>query len=117
MHLNPPSGALDPSFRHTAVVSGIRRETGAAASRTLSLRARCCVLGGESVDQSSNAAAPTNMRQYTILLRRTDWPDHLPPQSGDSFLIESYPDMRVQQVNRFSADIWALTCLSKDYVP
>lgn len=104
--------AFAPFYDATAVIAGKRQETGETASRLLSLGAPCCVLGGELVDAANGAIAPTIERAYTLLIPMADWPDHLPPQSGDIATIATYPIMRVSTCVPLGTD-WCLTCLSK----
>lgn len=108
--------AFAPFYDATAIVSGKRRETGASAARDLSHTVPCCVLGGDLVDVSNNAGAPAIERSYTVMLRRADWPDHMPPQPGDALSIDGYPVMRASSVLPASAG-WSLSCRSKGVAP
>lgn len=111
MHLNPPAQATAPFYRHLAAVTGARRETGASASRALSLSVRCCVLGGNPVDAATGSGAPSDAREYSVSVRQADWPDHLPPQTGDVVAVDGFPSMRVLSVVPAS-QAWTMTCHS-----
>lgn len=109
--LSNPSAFAD-FYDATAIIAGKRRETGASTHRLLSLAVPACVLGCDPVDASNGSIAPVIERSYTILIRRADWPDHLPPQSGDVATIAEYPILLVQSVAPDSEG-WTLACISK----
>ena len=103
---------FDEFFADTAVISGSRREQ--SASRTLSLSVPCCLLGGEDpAELPSGALAPTYERMWRVVIRRADWPEHVPPQSGDSVTISGQPLLRVSSVLPYGSG-WLLNCRSKE---
>ena len=116
MDIRPPRKAFDPFFRELAIVAGDRLETGAAASRALSLTVPCCVLGGQPVDASTGSGAPIIEYSYTVKIRRADWPDHKPPQRGDILTIEGRPVMRCLACLPDGND-WSLECRTKGELP
>lgn len=107
------AAAFAPIYTDVAIVTGTRRESGASAARDLKLVVPCCVLGGAVVESLSQAAAPTYEREYTVLIRRADWVDHLPPARSDALEVSGYPTLRCASVLPFGDD-WSLTCHSKE---
>jgi hypothetical protein len=97
-------------FDRTAAVSGTRREGG--GPRPFSLSAPCCVLGGDVANPHDAASGPTSQRLYTLVFRRADWPDHLPPRTGDTVRIDGHPDMRINFVQPFAHREWVCDCRS-----
>jgi hypothetical protein len=106
--------AFAPLFTDTASVTGTRRETGASVSRSLALTVPCCVLGG---DQGEGANASGSQEQaaveWTVLIRRADWPDHKPPQAGDAVAIDDYPAFHVLTSQPYGPDTWSLLCRTR----
>lgn len=109
--------AFSDFFDATAAVSGTRREAGAAVPRVLRLTVACSVFDGSSVDPLSQSGAPGCELSWTIILRRADWLDHLPPQKGDTLSVDGYPTLTVARAIPFGADMWSLTCSSKEAMP
>lgn len=102
--------AFDEFFGFVAVFTGTRRESGSAAARALNVTVACSVTGGEISDITSGGIAPAIGREYTVTIRRADWPDHKPPQSGDVITIDNFPAMAVRVVLPDGAAGWALKC-------
>lgn len=103
---------LDPFYDEVAAFGGKRLESGAAEARALLLAVPVCVLGGGRADAASDAVAPTAEAEYSVLVRRADWQDHQPPQSGDELTIAGRPVLRVARVDA-DPDGWALECKQK----
>ena len=104
--------ALADAMGCHGVFTGTRRETGASASRSLSLSLRCTVSDAAPSDQTTGAVAQSSENQYTVDVGRTLWPDHTPPQAGDTVQFEGYPLLRVAAVLP-AAYGWSLDCRSK----
>lgn len=103
--------AFGEFFADVVTYSGERRESG--ATRQLSLTITISLLDGDAAEQASGAVAANVQRAYTALIRRADWPDHTPPQNGDTITADGYPVMRVMRVNPGADDSWALDCVSR----
>jgi len=107
--------AFTPFFDETAEVSGTRRESGSSISRTTAVYLPCCVLGGESSEANTGANAAPAGSEYVVLVRRRDWPDHLPPQIGDTVKVDGYSDMRIAAAPYLDGTVgWAMPCRSKE---
>lgn len=104
-------------FNASATITGTRLELGAAAARGLSLALSVCVQGGSRIDNGSGTPPmQTDERAYSVLIRRSDWPDHKGPQPGDVLSgMSDYPDMRVNAVTG-DPDRWRLRCIAKGMV-
>jgi hypothetical protein len=92
------------------VFSGTRRESGASESRPLTLSAVCTLSKASSVDLTNLSSSPSSELSYTVNVGRTAWPDHLPPQAGDSVLFDDIPVLKVSVVMP-AAYGWSLTCI------
>lgn len=95
MNLDCPK-AFAPFYRRQAAVTGVRIENG--ADRALSLGVLCSVLGGGPDEASRGATGPTSARTFHIRARIADWPDHLPPEIGDTWTVAGFPVLRAQFV-------------------
>lgn len=107
--------AFDEFFADIAAVTGVRREQN--TSRALSLTVACSVREGAAESAATGALAPTYARLFTVLIRRADWPEVLPPQNGDALTVDTFPDMAVKQVIQSGAELWTLTCISTERSP
>ena len=103
------NAAFTPFYQHVAAFGGRRLEAGASVSRAALHAVPCCVLGPTSVDNSIGSGAPVDTIQFDVMVARIDWPDHMPPQSGDTVTIADFPSMKVQSVVG-SMTTWVLTC-------
>lgn len=107
--------AFAPFFDAVAEVSGVRREAGASTPRTTALYLPCCVLGGDSADPNTGASAAPAVQEHVVIVRRSDWPDHLPPQIGDRVRIDGYQDMRIYATPYLDGGVgWAMPCRSQE---
>ena len=107
--------AFTPFFTDVAVVTGTRRERGASEARNTAMYLPCCVLGGEASDMPSGANAAPAGHDYVILVRRDKWPDHLPPQIGDTVKVDGYSEMRIAAAPYLDGTVgWAIPCRSKE---
>lgn len=111
MNLDHPA-AFDPFFRDTATFTGERRESGASAARKLRLAVPCCILGGDAADPYNSAGSPSNEHTYTVKVRRAAWPDHLPPQRGDTITISGYDTLKAVSVQPIKTD-WMIQCQTR----
>lgn len=112
MNLECPK-AFDPFYDATATFTGTRRETGGTAARALKLAVPCCVLGGDQADSIAAAGAPSSEFEYVVMIHKSDWVDHLPPQRGDLVTVDGYPELRVMVSTPDKTD-WAVRCRSKE---
>lgn len=111
MNLQHPA-AFQPFYDESAVVTGERREAGASSSRPLKLTASCCVIEGGPVDATANAVTPMVEFAFSVLIRRDDWKEPVPPQKGDILTIDNRPVMRCARCHQMDGD-WVLDCRSK----
>jgi hypothetical protein len=98
-------------FDAAAIVTGTRRE--GAAARAAAVTVPCCLLGGDVADPFGDASGPTSQRLYTLVIRRADWPDHLPPRAGDAVRVDGHPGMRITNVQPFGGREWVCDCRSE----
>ena len=89
------SPAFEPFFSDTATVTGRRLEQGASVARDLKLSCKCCVLVGDGLEITERATAAGAALNVSIIIQKSDWPDHTPPQKGDVFTVEKYGSMHV----------------------
>lgn len=109
--------AFAPFFDEVAVFGGTRLEADADTTRPIALTVPCCVMGGDKAETSSSFAVTKSIeRDYFLVIRKADWVDHLPPQSGDTITVEGRPLMRILDVLP-NVDEWHLSCRSKEVTP
>lgn len=108
--------ALTDFLDDTAIFTGERREDGAAAARSLSLTVRCSLFGGDPSQTPSAAHSPSAGLDYTLLILRADWPEHLPPQRADTVTLSSLPrqTLRVLSASPFGLDAWLVNCQTRE---
>lgn len=113
MELEHPE-AFDPFFDETAVVTGKRKDAGAAAARNLKLKVPCCVVGGAKGEVLNGAGSETVGNVFSVIVRRSEWPDRSAPQEGDTVTIEGYSEMGVERVGPLVRGEWRLVCKTRE---
>lgn len=106
------SAAFTPFMQHTASFSGKRLETGSVVSRDALHAVPCNVLGPTTGDSNSANGAPLDSVEFDVIVNRSEWPDHKPPQSGDVLTIADYPLMKCRYVIG-TKETWILTCTAE----
>lgn len=112
MNLDCPK-AFAPFYRRSAAVSGTRNENG--TDRALSLGVLCSVLGGGADESTRGATGASSARVYHVRVRIADWPDHKPPEMGDTWTVTGFPVLRAQFVTRAEYN-WHIECTAEGEV-
>ena len=104
--------ALD-AFGEAVIFDGQRRETGASASRAMRCAVTAIVGSPQDADEANGAVASGKAMLFNVRVSRATWPDHTPPQPGDTVTTDGYGVIRVQPPVIPTGYGWQLSCVSR----
>lgn len=99
------SEAFEPIFSDSFSVRGKRN------GRTIKGTFYGCVLDTGFSDPISEADAESVTRSYSITIRKGEWLERKPPQTGDRVEVGEMPDLKlaVSHVDSVAGDLWTFT--------
>lgn len=87
-------------FDRTIAYSG-ERPTGASLRALSFPLERVCIMDGGMDEPLMDGDTASKRRAFTVVVRRRDWPDVTPPQTGDHITLEDGTRLSVKGMQRF----------------
>ncbi len=87
-------------FNRTIAYDGTRPHNGATRPLSFPLE-RTCIMDGDMDEPLLDGDTASKRRAYTVIIRKRDWPDVTPPQTGDHITLEDGTRLSVKGMQRF----------------